>query len=398
MDQAVKPTYGKYYVTTPLIAFILRILDFCLAPLKPSISNIKVNSKPKSILISNMGGYGDVIISTAVIPVLRSAFPGVKIGMLVSKRSSPLLLNNHNIDHLFELEQWFDSRSEKNLIFYFFRNIIEYFKLTAQIRHVSFDIALELFPRIQNTIPMIWLAGIPIRIGYTSGGFSPLLTHRLELIFTEEHVINWHFRLLCVLSITEQDIAKAKVTLAQFNNEEFTNLYFEETRQKELNYIILHISANDSIKGWSSSKWRELTIKLIKDGYYVVFTGYGCNDYQEISKVIHGLDHCVNMSGKVGIPGYLGAIRSAKMVVCVDTIAQHASSAFNVPCVVIMTGRSPHMWYPMHKRHRVVINPVECIPCYRNSGCKGMECILGVEVNQVYAACLELMGVEWSTI
>ena len=48
---------------------------------------------------------------------------------------------------------------------------------------LEYEIAIDTYHFIQNSIPLLWLARIPIRIGYTSGGFGPLLDSSNPLDF-----------------------------------------------------------------------------------------------------------------------------------------------------------------------------------------------------------------------
>jgi heptosyltransferase-1 len=394
MDKPVKPTFGKYYVTSIFTALVLQCIDTFLIPLEWLRGKTAISNQPKSILISNMGGLGDVTVATSVIPVLKSAFPNVKIGFLVSKTSAPLINGHPDIDYIHLLDHWFSSRKRNKISLMTLKYWTEILHLVRDIRGISYDVAIELFPRIQNTIPLSWLASVPFRLGYTSGGCGPLLTHKIDWVLKNQHVSKWHFDLLRMLPLSEDNIAKAKVSITLNDSEEFAGVYHAVGGNIENDFILVHIGALESKRKWMAPRWRELAIKLINDGYNLVFTGSGDNDSLEISSVITGLNSCINLCDKLTLTGYVAAIRSSKLVLCVDTVAQHVASGFDKPTVVIANGRHPYIWHPMHERHKVVMHQVPCIPCFRPRCCRQMECIHGIKVNDVYNACRELMGCQ----
>lgn len=386
MDKPVKPTFGRYYVRTRSVALVLGAVDLVIAPLQAISRKAIPITPPRSILVSNMGSLGDAVVSTSVIPIIKSAFPKAKIGFLVARASAPFFECHPDVHYVHVMDHWLNKRGSD-------RSLKDQWATIRGIKARSYDVVLELFPRVQNAIPLAWFLRIPVRIGYTSGGFGPLLTHRLDWEPKRRHVSQWHFDLLRFLPLHEADIAKAQVSIVSFDHESFMDKYRLAGGSGRGGYVLLHIGAIAANRKWLADKWRKLTCMLADAGKEVVFTGYGKNDEQDVADVVSGLQ-CVNLCGRLSMKEYIAAVESACLVVCVDTVAQHIAAGFNIPCVVLMNGIHPYIWYPMHDRYKSMFMNVECVPCFRPNACKGLECLHGVQVKDVYNAIEELLAVN----
>jgi ADP-heptose:LPS heptosyltransferase len=322
-----------------------------------------------------------------VIAALKSAFPGVRIGFLGSSwairivEQHSLVSRTHIFDHFF-LNRRPLPRREK------LRSHIRTGKQALkEIREASYDVAIELLPRMHNTVPMFWQAGIPIRIGYRSGGFGHLLTHSLEWEDVNQHASAYHMDLLRFLPIGEEHLSNTCAVLPSSDADRLSSVGIDTSR-----LAVFHPQAGVAFKQWRADKWRELARICSADGYQVAFTGSGADQEAEVSSIIDGIDGCINLCNRLNWDEFISTIEHARFVVCVDTVAQHVASAFNTPCVAIIPGPNPHIYRPAHERHKVLLEQVDCVPCFRPYGCEGMECIRNVETSRVYDAIRELLA------
>ena len=323
--------------------------------------------------------------------MLRSAFPDVRIGFLVGSWSAPVLQDHPDVDRLHFFDHYFLNRREASRLARVRSHLRTRRQAIGEIRSAPYDVAIELFPRVHNAVTLLWRAQVPVRIGYTSGGFGPLLTHRLEWTASNRHVSQYHIDLLRLLPLGEYDVSQARVVIPSVESGRFLDESASAGLERR-GYVVFHVGAGDAFRQWQQEKWRELARCLARDGYRIAFTGSGEAEEAAAAKVISGLESCVNLCGRLSWAGFVAAIEHAAALVCVDTVAQHVASGFDTPCVVITAGRHPQLWRPMHERHKVAINPVPCIPCYRRGGCEGMECITRVSAGEVYEAVTDLIG------
>jgi ADP-heptose:LPS heptosyltransferase len=345
---------------------------------------------PKSILISNNAGIGDAVLSTSVIPVLKSAFPEVEIGFLVGSGSKSVLEGHPLVKRVHIVDHFYYNRKDKSL----FRRILNYWCTSIialiKIRATSYDVAIELNPHMQNSIILLWMAGIPARLGYTSGGFGALLTHKMDWVDKPQHFYHYYMDLLRFLPVEKEHISKAHVTLPSLGEDEFAR-ELECIGVQNKKYIVFHVGPSAVWKKWQTENWRELAKLLVADGMKLIFTGSTSIEKSEVATITEGLEGCANLCGRLNWAGFVSAIKYARLLVSIDTCAYHVASGFNTPCILLTMGVAPHQWYPMHMPAKVLTHSVDCIPCYRRGGCEGMECLKGISVSRVYKAVNEIL-------
>jgi ADP-heptose:LPS heptosyltransferase len=398
VDTPKSPVRGKYSIRNPGINFLFRAMDAFLRLFVLSRKGQATPAAPKRILISDIVHLGDVIMATALLPVLKSAYPQARIGFLVGSWSQSIVENHPLVDEVHILDHWMHNRaaiSKRKKILHYLRTRQ---KALRQIRAARYDVAFDLYWNFPNTLPLLWQAKIPMRVGYESGGFGPLATHALEFGDKRLHAAQRFLDLLKRLpriktvlegadlqlhpilpSLSEQDlVSEQDPGIAAFEVEMRTaGLWGKD-------YLVCHVGAADSFRDWTSSRWRELAELLIAQGYPLLFTGSGPKDEARIHEIQDGLSGCVNLCGRLPWSGFVAAIAGARLLICVDTVAGHIAAATKTPCAVITAGRWPYLWRPLGPKTRVLMHSVPCAPCHRNSGCAGMECIQEVSVAAVY--------------
>ena len=334
------------------------------------------------------------MVATAILPVLKSAFPDCKIGFLIGSWARPVLDDHPLVDHIHVLDHWAANRAavprrDKQKRYFQTRR-----RALREVRALAYDAAIDLCWNFPNTLPFLWQARIPVRIGYRSGGAGPLATHALDFDERELHVLERHLALVRRLPVREEDLAKAAPVLAPVSGADSVAWQGEMLANglTRGGYAVLHVGAGGNLKAWPAAKWRLLAQKWLDVGTPLVFTGAGGKDAALIAEIMTGLNGGVNMCDRLSWGGLVAAITQAGMVVCVDTVAGHVAGAVGTPCAVITTGQSPYLWHPLGANHRVLTHSVPCAPCHRGLGCAGMECIRSLEVEQVYQAGCRLLA------
>lgn len=402
MDTPRPALRGKYSIRNPLWNFLFRCLDALLSLLVRlrMLGGMRkaqdAPAAPKRILISDIAHLGDVIMATSALPVLKSAFPQARIGFLVGSWSLPLLKDHPLIDDIHVLDHWMHNRarvSKREKIRQYLRTRRE---ALHQIRAARYDAAFDFYWNFPNTLPLLWQAKIPMRVGYESGGFGPLATHCLPFGEKRLSAAQRFLDLLKTLPLREGDLEKQASCLPPLGELEPGAATFRTEMEvlglKGKDYLVFHAGVVDNFREWPSQHWRELAERLTAQGQTLLFTGSGAADRARIEEIVAGLDGCVNLCDRLSWSGFVAAIADARLLVCVDTVAGHVAGATRTPCAVITAGRWPYLWRPLGPETHVLMAPVPCAPCHRNNGCAGMECIQHVSVASVYEASQTLLS------
>ena len=302
--------------------------------------------------------------------MLKRALPDLQIGVVVGSWAASLVQNHPLIDRVHLLDHWKTSRSPESL----FQKWLRYRRMARvalrEIAAQNYDVAIECSPYFPNTIPLTYRARIPVRIGYSSGGWGPLLTHEIawkgEAKSMAEHMAD-----LAALIVQRSPLKIALPPLPKV----------PLPLPKE--YIVIHMGSGDPRKEWPAGSWRQLCQKLSVEGHFLVFTGRGERENQMAIAASSGLSRCLNGCDQLAWLETIALIRGARFLISVDTAAGHAAAAVEVPALLIYSGiESISHWRPLGPDVRLFTHPVPCSPC--RVGCATRECIRNVTVEQVY--------------
>jgi ADP-heptose:LPS heptosyltransferase len=334
----------RYLVRSRLAVFVLRCIDALFRQRRAEWKS------PKRILLCNLAHLGDVVRATAALPIVKEAYPEAEIGFLIGSWSKPVLQNHPLVDKIHCVDHWKLNRASTPL----WKKILHYLKQRKKvIREIQgYDLAIDLYPYFPNAIHMLYKAGIPLRVGYTSGGFGPLLTHPQE--WKENSLSRPH--LICPSRVQKT-------------------------------HILMHMGTGSSLKEWPEKRWKELAMRLAGEGHELVFTGRGEAECARIQRM--GVGHLV-MDAEWDV--FVSWIAEAKLLISVDSAAVHVAAAFEVPTVVLFCGiNSMSEWRPHNPKAQVLMHPVSCAPCYRKKGCASMACIRQISVDAVFHTAKKLL-------
>ncbi|MBI5016171.1 MAG: glycosyltransferase family 9 protein [Deltaproteobacteria bacterium] len=394
------PVRGPYLIRNPRWNALFLAMDSALRLFRPGSAPSALPA-PRRILLANPAHLGDVLASTAILPVLKSAFPSVRVGMLVGSWSAALLAEHPLVNRIHVFDHCLANRGAATAFAKVRRHWMSRATALAEIRAVGYDTAVDLYSYFPNFIPLLWRAGVPVRIGYTSGGFGPLLTHPVPFVQAQKHESEYQSNLLRVLPVPEDAFERRRGTLPGAPEEAVVQAerFLSESLIGDGAYRVLHLgTAGSRRREWPPHLWRSLAKKLVRDGHRLVFTGQGERERTQIQAVIEGLPSCVNACDRLGWWGFVETLRRAAVVYSVETSAGHLAATFDTPCVSLYSGMHDRdRWRPKGRFCRLLTWPAPCSPCYNRRGCEGMECIRLLPVDEVYRAGEELVALAQSS-
>lgn len=367
----------------------LYVMDSLLGFFIPVPPTTPAKSSPGRILLINGAHIGDVVMSTSVLPVLKSAYPEAKIGFVVGNWARMVVEDNPLVDFVHVVDHWWLNRSQKSL----FQKLKEYVttrsKALRAIKAQEYEIGIDLYTCFPSMASLLWQAQIPVRIGYVSSGFGPMLTHGVRFPDFLKHETLYHSDLLRQLPIPEEHFKKQHSVLPvpDDRDEQEVCSLLRTASLKDVRYCVVHMASGMPVKEWALDSWRSLSEKLLEEGFWLLFTGVGMRENAGIESVISNLPRCINGCDKLGWKPYLAAVRHASLVFCVDSMAGHVARTLDAPYVVVSNGiTSAVRWSPSSAHGVIVENLVPCAPCQRKNGCASMTCLRGIDVEQVYRA------------
>ena len=370
------PMRGKYLVRNYCLFLILFMIDLVINIGKGLGHRRKIDlKKVESILVCNGAHLGDVLLSTIILPGIREKFPLAKIGFLTGSWSGEIIKNNPYIDEIYYVDHWRLCRGAKGKLKSFSTYSRSLFSLANKIRKANYNLALDLYFFYPNSSLLLWLSRIPLRIGYTSGGFGALYTHSLDWVDDQEHVVEYFKKLASILDIS----------VGSADSIVFTSTMQLPHNLKTLpdSYVVIHPGASLISREWPISKWIELMEFFRLKDVRVVITGKGSHEIDIAKKIIAGADWGVNLVNQISITEFISIINGSSLLIGIESFAGHLAAALKIPFIVLKTGITSQQWAPYGSGGVVLTNPVPCSPCYQSKGCSGMLCINGVLVRDV---------------
>lgn len=370
------PLKGKYLIQNPVANWTFRLMDAGLSLWTWRAKRDFPIPQPRKILLSNLAHLGDVVLMTSLLPAIKQAIPGVKIGVVVGSWSQKMVQGHPLIDYVHLLDHWKIARTDADLFQKIRKTNAMSQAVREELRQIRYDISVECSFHFPNAIALSYLAGIPVRIGYTSGGFGPLLTHSVDWTEKRESVASYALSLISKFAIVDSNQLKPTLPIRSA---------IPCTVPKD--FIVVHVGSGNPIKEWPIEKWKELCKKLVDAGHYLVFTGKGKRELDAIQCISSGLKNSLNLCDRLSWEECITLIKTAKALIGVDSGAGHVAAATDTPAILLFTGIHPiELWKPLSAKAHALIHPVPCHPCHLNRGCESMQCIRNIGVETVFTA------------
>jgi ADP-heptose:LPS heptosyltransferase len=327
----------------------------------PPATRLNALESPR-ILLCCSANLGDVLIACSVVPLLKKKWPLSKIGFLVSHESSAVLKTQPDIDWVHTIPKW-DVVSGKGLIhggISFLAGHLKNRKVINEIKEKQYDLSLELHPFFPNTIPVAWKANIPCRVGFQSAGYDVWLSHPVSFPAPFHYLPYQYGALLKTIGVE----GPLNLSSPRFSPSPIVDKILETYK----NYLVVHVGTSHHLKEWPWQSWRELSIRLIEDGHFLVFSGKGEKERMTIQKVMEGLPGCMSVCDLLPWEGLCDLIHRSQGLVSVDSVPVHLAVSLNVPFVgLYLYNHFLDLWLPDASHCRLIVSErcrSEKKPCF----------------------------------
>ncbi|HRH67832.1 MAG TPA: glycosyltransferase family 9 protein [Bacteroidia bacterium] len=325
----------------------------------------------KKILIIQTAFTGDVILATALIDSIRSAFPDVRLDVLVRKGNESLLENNPAIRKILV---W-DKRIKK------FRHLVEILHI---IRAEKYTDVINL-QRFASSGLLTVFSGAKITSGFNKNPFSLLFTHRVpHIIGNGKHETERNQELIHYFMTGPAGKPRLYPSLEDVN---------KVSSFKAQEYICIAPGSVWFTKTFPKSKWVEF-IRHSAEKYpgrtiYLL----GSPAEEELCNQIISESSCkkaVNLSGKLSFLESAALMKDAKMNFVNDSAPLHIASAMNAPVTAIYCSTIPAFGFgPLSVQSRIVETKekLSCRPCglhgLKTCPKKHFRCATEIEIHQL---------------
>lgn len=348
-----------------------------------SLKNKKSISETRKILLLELWGIGDLVLTTPVFRLLRNRFPKAKITLLAKVNAVDLFTNDCRIDQIITFNFPWTKHSGK----YRFWNwdIVGLLKIIIKLRKERFDIALDARMDIRNNL-LMWLIGAKRRLGYNVQGGGCFLTDIALFDEKNQHRINVWMGLLNCLDIETENL-NPELYIVE-SEERFARKFLHNNRLSEDDLIIgIHPGAGIKKRCWPLERFEKVA-QYVKSAYnakIIIFVepgGYG-------DKIINGSFIRANLSLKE----LVSVVSKINLFICNDSGPMHIATAVGTSVVAIFGPGNLNIIGPYGKKHHVVIKGgFSCRPCRDYCKYEKSYCLLSIQVEDVTKVIDKIMG------
>ncbi len=266
--------------------------------------------------------------------------------------------------------------------------------MLAELRHARFDAVVIVFPRFRIAL-LLWLAGIPVRVGTGYRWYSFLFNKKIfeHRKTVEKHEAEYNISLLKGLGCKVSSKPEVKISISEQERKKAFNIRQSLGISDADLLVLLHPGSGGSAHEWKSENFARLAAELIKSGFQVLIIG-GKTETDLVNNVSQNAGKGVkSFVSNLNLKEFAAFIQTAKLFVANSTGPLHIAAAVGTPVVGLFSPvrvMSPKRWGPLiDKKVIFVPDPAKCSRC-KGDECQGNDCMEQIAVQQVLEACIQL--------
>ena len=353
-------------------------------PLVFLLSRLAGRRQDASFVVFQTAKIGDMICTTPVFREIKRAYPGSRLGVVITPLTRPLLKHNPHIDEIIE----FDARR--------CHGVTGKLRFALGLRRSGYNRALILAPNAANILAAFW-AALPQRVCIypdVAGGTLKLLlglnTH-LERHVRGRMTMETFLRALRFFGI--DDYRTDKEVYAPIDAGVKAAAYLKGAGP----FVGVVAGSANAMKDWGLERFKALSKRLLKETDAVIVV-LGSEKERPAGEELRGAgaeaERVINACGEFTLEEAPALLKRLSVVIGVDTALIYMADALNVPVVDIAGPCDMNDQRPVGKR-AVILQRREglaCVPCSHTFKapyeCREghRRCAAGVSVEEVFSA------------
>ncbi len=309
--------------------------------------------KPKNILLIRTDRIGEFILTTPAISAFRAGFPDAVITLAVSAASYEAAEGNPSVNRIIKLDPKKDLDSPAKMA-----------GSVVTLKKQGYGLCAVFNPNKALNIA-VFLAGIPVRVGYDRK-FGFLLNRAIKdrKFLCEKHEVEYNLDIARAAGIDASPSAPVFTVNAQ-DETGAARIARENGIRDGERFIAVHPGTSNPEKIWPSERFGRLCAMIEKElGAKVVLVGGQEEKPASLEVARHSGRPLCDLTGKLGLKGFGSLLKKAKALVSCDSGPVHISAAVGTPVVALFgesrKGGSSVRWGPYGRGHTVIGRPMVC--------------------------------------
>jgi ADP-heptose:LPS heptosyltransferase len=363
-----------------LVLLLVRLIGFPRA--RATAKKVRATSLPLSptprILLMRPDHLGDMVLTTPVLDALKRSAPDAHITMMVGPWSSEIVARHPAIDRLLEFPFPGFRRASQNPL----SPYILLVSAAQQLRRGNFDLAINLRPDFWWGAALLYLAGIPRRVGYALLPGAAFLSHTLSLQASELasvsslRLASAGLQALGYAPLLEPYLPDSYPAVFQPGEEEEQRVA-ERLRSAGIDeqtpVIVIHAGTGAAVKLWRNEAWSRCADEMAKlvsarltkgTPARIILTG-SKSERPMLEEIASGMADPALILTDLTVGQLAALLGRASLVLGVDNGPLHIAVAQGTPTVGIFGPTDPRIFGPWgsSERHNVVASTHRCATC-----------------------------------
>ncbi|MCS7336993.1 MAG: lipopolysaccharide heptosyltransferase II [Verrucomicrobiae bacterium] len=359
------------------------------------------------ILIRSPNWVGDAVMCMPAVLRLREAFPKSYITVLARAKLAELWTHQPAVDEVIQ----FNSSDSP-------------FAVARKLQSKRFDLAIVM-PNSHRAAVEVWLARIPIRVGYARPWRNLFLTvavpprqeayavkkksvHQIKRLAaraaahaepepsTIAHQIHDYLHLVGVCG-AQTELARPALHITDAEKEAFAKKFILRPGiglTTTLNMAALAPGAEyGPAKRWPAERFIAAANEVSnRTGCQWLVFGLA-NDSHLAQQIAGAIPTAYNLCGRTTLSELMAGLALCRVLLANDSGAAHVAAAVGTPVVVPFGSTSPALTgpgLPGDSQHRFLKSGVACAPCFRRTCPIDHRCMESISVEQVVKAVLDV--------
>ncbi len=336
---------------------------------------------PNAILVRCPNWVGDLVMCTPALRSIRQQYPGARISALVKPSLKKIIQHLPFIDELIDYEPKGRDRGIRN-----------YISFIRRLRSRHFDMGIA-FTSSFSSAQLLFLAGIPMRVGYSRNARGWMLTHRKKPLRKNGRIVpinKVELDLgLCALLGCADLSTKPELVPGQ-EAEAWVDAFYARhgIREADLRVVMIPGATFGPSKCWKPEYFAAVADRLIEDYAAKIIIVPGPGELEIVENIIR-LIHAKPVDlGDAIVPldVLMALIRRCSLLITNDTGPRHFGVAFDKPVVVIMGSTDSRHTDCNLEKTIVLQEQVDCGPCHLRECPTDHRCMTLIAPDRVVAA------------
>ena len=289
---------------------------------------------------------GETLLNLPAVAALQAALPDASVSLLVHPELAPLLAEIPGLAGVLTVPStaagpWW----------------VRAWRMGRSLSRHQFDCAIVSNPK-KELHAAVWLAGIPVRVGY-GRKWGCLLTRRLvdRKALGERHEVEYNLDLVRSLDLPARALPWRFPSFSREQDDVFRLPELQGHSPSEP-LLAVHPFSSTPVKRWPAERYRQL-IRLATDQLRarVVVVG-GPETRDDVSTLLPTEGRAVNLVGRLTLRQLAGLLQRARLLVSNDSGPVHLASAVGTRTVVLFGAAHPaagsRRWGPWGPGHTVI--------------------------------------------